>query len=336
RPGARTGQGNRGRVLRRAGGRCAASRLARHRPVRAGLLRGRVPGRSLRGEARRGRPGHRRGPRFGHRAGAGRRLRGAARRPAYHARGHGRRPAAHGRLQPARLARRAVGGEAVARRRAGSRRWTAGPSGAEPDMNQSRMISGYDVPDTREPVEETGGTETEERTAPPHRRPPIGRRRGSRVRARLVMIQAVVVLLLVVLTVRLYDVQIVRGVEFAKAATETRTRDVVVPAVRGQILDSTGRPLVRNRAALVVSVDRQRLTRMPDGGRKVLQRLAAVLGRPVSDVRDRLRTCAPGVPRPCWPGSPYQPIPIDNNVTTRQALAILERQEEFPGVTATV
>ncbi|WP_165634937.1 penicillin-binding protein 2 [Thermostaphylospora chromogena] len=150
------------------------------------------------------------------------------------------------------------------------------------------------------------------------------------------MIQAVVVLLLVVLTVRLYDVQIVRGVEFAKAATETRTRDVVVPAVRGQILDSTGRPLVRNRAALVVSVDRQRLTRMPDGGRKVLQRLAAVLGRPVSDVRDRLRTCAPGVPRPCWPGSPYQPIPIDNNVTTRQALAILERQEEFPGVTATV
>lgn len=156
------------------------------------------------------------------------------------------------------------------------------------------------------------------------------------LRARLLVIQVLVLTLLAVLCARLYQVQVVRGKEFVRAATETRTRDVVVPAIRGQILDATGRPLVRNRAALVISVDRPRLQRMKDRGKAVLNRLAAVLGQPVAKLRQRIRSCGPGVSRPCWPGSPYQPIPIHNRATTRQALAILERQEKFPGVTAEV
>ncbi|WP_031165394.1 penicillin-binding protein 2 [Streptosporangium roseum] len=157
-----------------------------------------------------------------------------------------------------------------------------------------------------------------------------------RMRGRLVVLQVLVVSLLALLAVRLWQVQVVRGDEFVVAATETRTRDVVVPAVRGQILDAAGRPLVRNRTRLVVSVDRTSLNRMEGNGREVLQRLATVLDRRPADLRERIRACGPGVPRPCWPGSPYQPIPIDDNVTTREALQILERQEEFPGVTAEV
>ncbi|MFF5208338.1 penicillin-binding protein 2 [Streptosporangium sp. NPDC000396] len=156
------------------------------------------------------------------------------------------------------------------------------------------------------------------------------------MRGRLVVLQVLVVSLLALLAVRLWQVQVVRGAEFTVAATETRTRDVIVPAVRGQILDSAGRPLVRNRTRLVVSVDRTRLNRMEGNGKAVLQRLAAVLGRRPTELRERIRACGPGVARPCWPGSPYQPIPIDDNVTTREALQILERQEEFPGVTAEV
>ncbi|MER5326393.1 penicillin-binding protein 2 [Streptosporangium roseum] len=157
-----------------------------------------------------------------------------------------------------------------------------------------------------------------------------------RMRGRLVVLQVLVVSLLALLAVRLWQVQVVRGDEFVVAATETRTRDVVVPAVRGQILDSAGRPLVRNRTRLVVSVDRTSLNRMEGNGRGVLQRLATVLDRRPADLRERIRACGPGIARPCWPGSPYQPIPIDDNVTTREALQILERQEEFPGVTAEV
>ncbi|GAA0847236.1 penicillin-binding protein 2 [Streptosporangium amethystogenes subsp. fukuiense] len=156
------------------------------------------------------------------------------------------------------------------------------------------------------------------------------------MRGRLVVVQLLVVSMLALLTVRLWQVQVVRGPEYVVAATETRTRDVVVPAVRGQILDSTGRPLVRNRTTLVVSVDRTRLNRMEGNGKEVLEKLAAVLGRRPAELRERIRACGPGVARPCWPGSPYQPIPIDADVTTREALQILERQEEFPGVTAEV
>ncbi|MBB5083740.1 penicillin-binding protein 2 [Nonomuraea endophytica] len=158
----------------------------------------------------------------------------------------------------------------------------------------------------------------------------------NRMRTRLVVLNVLVVTLIAVLAVRLWQVQVVRGIEYVSAAAETRTRGVVVPSVRGQILDAAGQPLVRNRTALVVSVDRTSLTRMPRGGQEVLEKLADVLGRPVKLLEKRIRSCGPGVTRPCWPGSPYQPIPIDETVTTREALQILERQEEFPGVTAEV
>ncbi|PZG21551.1 penicillin-binding protein 2 [Spongiactinospora gelatinilytica] len=158
----------------------------------------------------------------------------------------------------------------------------------------------------------------------------------TRIRTRLLIVHVLVLSVLAVLAVRLWQVQVVRGAQYVSAATETRTRDVMVPAVRGQILDANGRPLVRNRTALVVSVDRTALYRMRDGGSAVLRRLAAVLGQPVQALRDRIRSCGPGVTRPCWPGSPYQPIPVDEGVSTRQALQILERQEQFPGVTAEV
>ncbi|WP_283138286.1 penicillin-binding protein 2 [Rhizohabitans arisaemae] len=153
---------------------------------------------------------------------------------------------------------------------------------------------------------------------------------------RLTVLHVVVIAMLVVLTGRLWQVQVMQGTKYASTATATRTRNVMVPAVRGQILDAQGRPLVRNRTALVVSIDRMQLQRMPDGGREVLKRLAAVLERPFDEIEKRVRPCGPGIRRPCWPGSPYQPIPVHDHVSTRKALQILERQEEFPGVIADV
>ncbi|MFI7448452.1 penicillin-binding protein 2 [Nonomuraea sp. NPDC049714] len=158
----------------------------------------------------------------------------------------------------------------------------------------------------------------------------------TRMRTRLIVLQALVLILLAALTVRLWQVQVVRGPELVNRATETRTRVVIVPAVRGQILDSSGRPLVRNKTALVVSVDRTGLTRMKDQGLKVLSKLSQVLGRPVAHLSKRITPCGPKVPKPCWTGSPYQPVPLDEKVDTREALQILERQEEFPGISAEI
>ncbi|RJL34534.1 penicillin-binding protein 2 [Bailinhaonella thermotolerans] len=156
------------------------------------------------------------------------------------------------------------------------------------------------------------------------------------MQSRMIALHVFVVVMLVVLAGRLWQVQVMRGQHFVTVANKTQTRAVVVPAVRGQILDAVGRPLVRNRTSLVVSVDTMELSRMPDKGKAVIGRLAELLGRPAVDIQKRVRLCGPKVSRPCWPGSPYQPVPVDDHVSTPMALQLLERQEEFPGVSARV
>ncbi|MDX6295835.1 MAG: penicillin-binding protein 2, partial [Kribbellaceae bacterium] len=99
---------------------------------------------------------------------------------------------------------------------------------------------------------------------------------NSRSHQRLVVLHVLVLSLLVILVGRLWNLQVMDGKHYRQVAAENRTRDIVVPAVRGQILDDMGRPLVRNRTALVVSVDRTTLSRQKDGGKTVLTRLAKV------------------------------------------------------------
>lgn len=153
---------------------------------------------------------------------------------------------------------------------------------------------------------------------------------------RLIVLHVVVVTLVVVLLGRLWTLQVIEGGHYRTVAAANRTRDIVVPSVRGMILDDMGRPLVRNRTALVVSVDRTALSRQRDGGKATLTRLAAVLHKKYADIAAAIRLCTAGVKRPCWPGSPFQPIPVDNSADPKAALQIMERQEAFPGVTAEV
>ncbi|MBW8484072.1 penicillin-binding protein 2 [Actinomadura parmotrematis] len=159
---------------------------------------------------------------------------------------------------------------------------------------------------------------------------------NSRTHFRLVVLYVLVGALLLVLLGRLWTMQVLDGDHYRRVAADNRTRDIVVPAVRGLILDDQGRPLVRNRTALVVSVDRTSMARQKDRGAAVLTRLAATLGTTRDALEKKIRLCGPGVQRPCWPGSPYQPIPVDDRVDPKRALQIMERQEDFPGVTAQV
>ncbi|NDU75510.1 penicillin-binding protein 2 [Actinomadura sp. DSM 109109] len=159
---------------------------------------------------------------------------------------------------------------------------------------------------------------------------------NPRTHFRLVVLYVLVAALLLVLIGRMWTLQVLEGERYRAVAAENRTRDIVVPATRGMILDDRGRPLVRNRSALVVSVDRTTLSRQKDGGQTVLKRLAAVLGTTHDEISKRIRLCGPGIKRPCWPGSPYQPIPVEDHADPKRALQIMERQEDFPGVTAQV
>ncbi|MFC7305553.1 penicillin-binding protein 2 [Streptomyces monticola] len=158
--------------------------------------------------------------------------------------------------------------------------------------------------------------------------------RTPRVQIRLIIIQVLVFSLLLTLGGRLWYLQVRNGEEYADEANGNHVQRVVDPAVRGSILDARGVPLADNQTRLVVSASRTELMKMKDDGDAVLTRLADVLGMTPKEVGDKVRLCDAKTPQPCWNGSPYQPIPITDEATPKQALQIRERAEDFPGITA--
>jgi penicillin-binding protein 2 len=150
-------------------------------------------------------------------------------------------------------------------------------------------------------------------------------------RARLLWLSAMAVVLLVGLIGRLWYVQVSSGAAYASLARSEQVRGIVMPSLRGQILDDTGHALVTSGPALVVTVNTQRLA----GGSEIA-RLAALLGVRARRLRQELRLCTAGVTPPCWPGSPYQPIPVSQHAPERVAVSIMENTAEFPGVSVQV
>ena len=156
----------------------------------------------------------------------------------------------------------------------------------------------------------------------------------SASRRRMLVLYVVVASLLITLGGRLWYIQVMNGTSYVKLASQNQTRNIVVPAVRSQILDDVGDPLVTNRTKLVVSVDMMTLSQRKDGGGSVLRRLAPMINLPYDALKKKVRLCTAKVKQPCWAGSPYQPIPVDENVSDQVALQIMEEQDQFPGVTA--
>ena len=78
----------------------------------------------------------------------------------------------------------------------------------------------------------------------------------ERVHRRLVVLRVLLAALLLTLSGRLWHLQVQTAGDYTRAAADNRVREVAVPAARGEVLDAKGRPLVSNRMAMVVSVDR--------------------------------------------------------------------------------
>ncbi|MBS2552946.1 penicillin-binding protein 2 [Catenulispora sp. NL8] len=159
-------------------------------------------------------------------------------------------------------------------------------------------------------------------------------RLADRRRARLMVLRVLVLALLGTLVARLWYLQVRTGQTFRDAAAANDVRTVITPAVRGDILDDLGRPLVDNKSALTLSVDRNALMGTKDHGASTLARLASVLGTTPQAISEQIRPCTAQVSKPCWNGSLLQPVPIARNVSVQQALDVSEQHELYPGVTA--
>jgi penicillin-binding protein 2 len=155
-------------------------------------------------------------------------------------------------------------------------------------------------------------------------------------RARLVVLYLAVAALLAGLGVRVWYLQVKTGTRYTALATSERVREVVEPSVRGPILDDIGAPMVDSHSELVVAVSLPTLWKQSDSGTAELRRLAALLHIRRGKMLREVRLCTAGVRQPCWPGSPYQPIPVADNVPAKVGLEVLENHRLYPGVTASV
>ncbi|WP_131099363.1 penicillin-binding protein 2 [Streptomonospora litoralis] len=150
----------------------------------------------------------------------------------------------------------------------------------------------------------------------------------------MLAVQLLVMALFAALTARMWYMQVPMAEHYHELALASHTQKLIVPALRGRILDSHGRPLVRNRTELTVTADFHTLLNQDDDGAAVLRRVAELLDQPFEKLQKRVRLCGPETGRPCWQGSPYQPIPLAEDIDPRVALQIRERKSEFPGVSA--
>lgn len=127
----------------------------------------------------------------------------------------------------------------------------------------------------------------------------------------------VIVLGFLIIAVRLWQLQILKGDEFRKMSESNRMRIIGIPAPRGIIYDRNGVPLVKNVPYFSVSVvpaDFDR-TKIPD--------LSAVLGMPAAEIEDKLAKRN---------GSPMIPVRLEEGLSFGEVSFIEARRSEFPGL----
>jgi len=136
---------------------------------------------------------------------------------------------------------------------------------------------------------------------------------------RLSAILVVIAAMLIVLLVRLWQVQVVQGDYYLKLSEENRLRDTPIAAPRGVLVDRQGRVLAANRGAFTVAL-------LPLEVRHPAAEAAAlskILGMDSSDILTRL---AEGRDRP------FEPVRLRRDVPKEIVAAIEEGQLDLPGV----
>ena len=122
---------------------------------------------------------------------------------------------------------------------------------------------------------------------------------------------------------RLWFVQVMAGERYATLAEGNAVRALSITAPRGRILDRNGTPIVKNRFAMVVSVQPNEMGERKD---EVLADIADLLQMSLQDVQDKIESSRV---------SPFRPKPIAVDVPVEVALYIHENSStRFPGVYA--
>ncbi|MBN8868107.1 MAG: penicillin-binding protein 2 [Solirubrobacterales bacterium] len=142
---------------------------------------------------------------------------------------------------------------------------------------------------------------------------------------RVAVIGGVGLVLLGILFFRLWSLQIVTGDKYLAEANQNRTREVRVPAPRGDILDRDGDVLVDNRMSMALQLDPVEIPTSVAGRRELYARVGKVLDHDADWVRRKVYETKKDDP----PGSP---ITLAQDVDDDIVYYLQEHQDEFPEV----
>ncbi len=143
---------------------------------------------------------------------------------------------------------------------------------------------------------------------------------------RLTAVAIAIVAVFVVLSVRLWDLQVVNGSYYRSLAEENRVVRIPVLPDRGVIYDRNGRLLARNDPGFAVSVIPVDLpsARQAD----LVARLAGIVGRGTDEIAQAIADQRAR--------NPYEPVKVSDRPLSREnALLLVERGELYPGVMVT-
>ncbi|HWL91428.1 MAG TPA: penicillin-binding protein 2 [Actinomycetota bacterium] len=142
----------------------------------------------------------------------------------------------------------------------------------------------------------------------------------ERAGSRLKILAFVVAFMFVALSTRLWFLQVLAGPQHDRDARDNSLRTVATDALRGDIVDRSGRRLVHNRISLEVRIRRDELG---DEAEATLAHLSEILGVPAQDLGEELGTKL---------YFSYQPVPVAEFVSEQVYFKVREEPEKFRGV----
>ncbi len=142
------------------------------------------------------------------------------------------------------------------------------------------------------------------------------------LKERIFIFLGIIVLIFIVYIIYLFNLQIVKGLEYKKKARNLTRREIIIPAQRGEIYDRNyDIPLVENVESFAISIIPGDI---PDSEKiKIFKRLSRVLKIDVSYIEKKV---------PAKYYHLYQPIEIESGVSFDIVAYIAEHSEDFPGV----
>jgi penicillin-binding protein 2 len=142
---------------------------------------------------------------------------------------------------------------------------------------------------------------------------------------RVAIIGGVALVAFAIIFFRLWFLQVLSGDKYLAEANDNRVREIKVQAPRGEIVDREGRVLVRNRVGYAVKVTPASLPDDLAERREMYKRLGKVLGMRPRRIERRVEKQLQALP--------FATATVKTDVKEALFAYLLERQEEFPGVT---